>query len=117
MRQHTRTSLSTPPSSIAVYLLLICKQQLIILSWEDRKPDSETTKETGLTQSEEFTQLKPAPIARFTPELKWIKWLIVVVSKNDTTHDSCVFLPRNIAQGFILVSYLYREINYNHINQ
>jgi len=69
----------------------MCKQQLIILSWEDRKPDSETTKETGLTQSEEFTQLKPAPIARFTPELKWIKWLIVVVSKNDTTHDSCVF--------------------------
>ena len=117
MGQHTRTSLSIPPSSIAVYLLLMCKQQLIILSWEDRKPDSETTKETGLTQSEEHTQLKPAPIARLTLELKWIKWLLVVVSINETTHDSCVFFPRNIAQGFILVPYLYRKINYNHINQ
>ena len=53
--QHTRASLSIPPPSITVYLLLMCKQQLIILSWEDRKPDSETTKETGLTQSEEPT--------------------------------------------------------------
>jgi len=86
----------------------MCKQQLIILSWEDRKPDSETTKETGLTQSEEFTQLKPAPIARFTPELKWIKWLIVVVSKNETTHDSCVFF-REILHKVLSLFLTYTE--------